>query len=331
MHKIDMCDYSFSGRAWKKISNEAKDFVSSLLKKNPSERLKAGEAHKSPWFEEVGGLHKASHPLRTDSIGILHSGKNGAKKPKHRRTSSGGHLKRTILMDIARNSSDLLDLRKAFKDIDLKGDGTLTFEEFEQVFFKGQNFSVQEKRAMFNDADYYKNGKIAYTEFLAFAMEWMGEIEDSKILDAFKRMDVSNDGFISQNDIQNFLQCSEETAKDLIAESDFSSDGKITQGEFLMFVRGKEEIVQKKILEDSVSSPKNGVSVGIIKQSNENYAKSDNVNLTSASGGADGQLEEVNLNKGTSLAPLSNSHLDSIDPLFMLSNVKNNNSEVMEL
>jgi len=126
--------------------------------------------------------------------------------------------------------------------------GTITYEEFNRVFFKGQAVTEPEKREMFNNANYLKNGKIAYTEFLAFALEYRGEVEENKILDTFRRMDVSNSGFISQADIQDFLQCSEETSQRLIEDADFKSDGKISYGEFLMLMRGKQEKVKEKII-----------------------------------------------------------------------------------
>lgn len=37
--KIKRCEYSFKATAWKKVSNEAKDFVKKLLTKDPQTRL----------------------------------------------------------------------------------------------------------------------------------------------------------------------------------------------------------------------------------------------------------------------------------------------------
>mmetsp|Transcript_8595 Transcript_8595/g.17619 ORF Transcript_8595/g.17619 Transcript_8595/m.17619 type:complete len:334 (-) Transcript_8595:280-1281(-) len=233
IRKISGCEYNFNARAWKLISPEAKDFVSSLLRFDPGERPTAAEAL------QLSFLKRRSSLQRPPSIDLL----PGFKKKKHRRTSSS-QLKRSILMDMARNSDDLLELRRVFREIDQNNDGTITYEEFNRVFFKGQAVTEPEKREMFNNANYLKNGKIAYTEFLAFALEYRGEVEENKILDTFRRMDVSNSGYISKEDIQDFLQCSRE----LIEDVDFKSQGRISYGEFLMFMRGKQEKAKEKII-----------------------------------------------------------------------------------
>ena len=45
----------------------------------------------------------------------------GFKKKRYRRTSRS-QLKRSIMMDMARNSDDLLELRRVFRDIDKNND-----------------------------------------------------------------------------------------------------------------------------------------------------------------------------------------------------------------
>jgi len=49
--KIIEADYDFSSQCWKKISDEAKDFISSLLIKEPTERMTAPEALCHPWLD----------------------------------------------------------------------------------------------------------------------------------------------------------------------------------------------------------------------------------------------------------------------------------------
>ena len=58
--KIKQCDYSFKASVWKGVSKEAKDLVSKLLTKEPSERLKGEEIMKHPWI--AGGYEAAETP-----------------------------------------------------------------------------------------------------------------------------------------------------------------------------------------------------------------------------------------------------------------------------
>ena len=51
--KNQNCELEFTQRYWDKISNEAKDLATGLLKKDPKERLTAAQALEHPWFKKV--------------------------------------------------------------------------------------------------------------------------------------------------------------------------------------------------------------------------------------------------------------------------------------
>lgn len=48
--KIKRCEYSFRASVWKSVSNEAKDFVSKLLTKDPKQRLQGADIMRHPWI-----------------------------------------------------------------------------------------------------------------------------------------------------------------------------------------------------------------------------------------------------------------------------------------
>ena len=50
--KVKNCKYSLDNRYWHSISEEAKDFVTKLLQKDPDHRLSAKEAKHHPWLKQ---------------------------------------------------------------------------------------------------------------------------------------------------------------------------------------------------------------------------------------------------------------------------------------
>lgn len=50
--KIMNCDYRFTPRDWDNISSEAKDFVSSLIVYDPTNRFSAKQALEHPWLNK---------------------------------------------------------------------------------------------------------------------------------------------------------------------------------------------------------------------------------------------------------------------------------------
>jgi hypothetical protein len=66
-----------------------------------------------------------------------------------------------------------------------------------------------------------------YTEFLAATLEAHGHIEEERIADAFDRLDCDGSGYVSKEDLKEFLGNSA-TAKeidDIIKEGDKDKDG----------------------------------------------------------------------------------------------------------
>lgn len=49
--QIKKCDYGFTNPAWDLVSEEAKDFVKSLLVKEPEKRMNCSQMLEHPWFK----------------------------------------------------------------------------------------------------------------------------------------------------------------------------------------------------------------------------------------------------------------------------------------
>ena len=99
--------------------------------------------------------------------------------------------------------------------------------------------------------DYYGNGKINYSEFLAATLSANDTITDEMLWQVFKTFDVDNTDYISQPNLleafkrlgRDFL-VGEEEVRELIRIHDIAHDGKISFEEFKsMFTEKKKPAV----------------------------------------------------------------------------------------
>lgn len=117
--------FEFNGRRWKRVSNQAKEFVRELLVVDPSERLTAEQALAAAWLNR-----RFSATVRSPSADEFEKAHqsmiNYAKYSK---------LKQVALMVIAHRSTseEIGILRKLFQKYDTEGRGHVTYEQFQKT------------------------------------------------------------------------------------------------------------------------------------------------------------------------------------------------------
>ena len=75
----------------------------------------------------------------------------------------------------------------------------ITLEELQQAFSQLKiNLDKDELKHIVTEMDYYGNGKINYSEFLAATLSANDTITDEMLWQVFKTFDVDNTDFISQ-------------------------------------------------------------------------------------------------------------------------------------
>ena len=131
--------YSMTGKNWRHISSEGKDFVRSLLvelDRCPTAR----EALFHPWF--------SSETDRSEQKPDLGSWKNA--QANLIRYSDSPEFKKLALNVIARNSSteEIFQLRVLFEQIDNDRTGVITYDEFQRAL-AGVNYPDDVIRSMF--------------------------------------------------------------------------------------------------------------------------------------------------------------------------------------
>mmetsp|Transcript_14217 Transcript_14217/g.21855 ORF Transcript_14217/g.21855 Transcript_14217/m.21855 type:complete len:502 (-) Transcript_14217:136-1641(-) len=224
--------FNFEGPSWKDISQEAKDFISLLLVRDPDKRLGANQALHSKWMLNKFNINERSTMLTEYSLSQI--------TKSFQKYCRSCDLKKLSLMIIAHesDSKDVVELREAFDQFDVADNGTITMDEFKTAMRKYNDeyepYSDKQLDLIFSEIDVDREGKISYTEFLAASLEFSGPIGEEKLHEAFSILDTDNSGFISKDNICEVLgkHCSEKEAEEFIACADSARDGILSFDEF---------------------------------------------------------------------------------------------------
>lgn len=232
---IMRADYNYDHKVWETISDDAKEFIDSILVIDPQKRPDASQALKKNWITHVSSLND-ERPSEDILKGVEDSLLN------YRNTSP---LKKLALNVIAHRSStkEIMDLRKVFEQYDTLKNGVITFEEFENALRKAK-YPTEAMQDIFESIDVNKQGYIQYTEFIAATIEAHGHIAEDKIAEAFDRIDSDDSGFISRQNLRDFLgkEYSPELVEKIISDADENKDGKISYSEFLALFRKQQNV-----------------------------------------------------------------------------------------
>ncbi|CAM9965868.1 unnamed protein product [Ectocarpus sp. 4 AP-2014] len=231
--------FEFSGRRWSRVSSEARSFIRHMMVKNPSGRYTAGQALQHSWIQgcklsdEQRMLSPAPPVLeKEDHDRVVASMKNFALYSK---------VKRTALMLVAYRSKpeETKAMRSAFKAYDVDQNGRVSRAEFQKVL-KKQGYSDAELVGLFDEVDDDNDGFLHYTEFLAATLETGGkEVTDERLAEAFDLLDMDDSGFISKENLLEFLGKDSKgyNVTQLIAEADEDGTGAINLHEFCNHMR----------------------------------------------------------------------------------------------
>ena len=221
----------FDKPRWKHISQQAKNFVASLIRLDPNKRLNADEALAHPWLHATFPLSDR-RPDKTTLCDVANRLANYA---------DGGEFRRLALMVIAYKSTaqDIAKLRQVFELYDCSNDGTITLEGFKKGLEECCNLSDEDLKELFDRVDIDKSGVLDYTEFLAATLETMGNIEENRIAEAFDRLDEDSSGFISFENLRKILgrHYTKEKVDQFISEADADNDGQISYEDFKQMLR----------------------------------------------------------------------------------------------
>jgi calcium-dependent protein kinase len=195
--RIMRCDYTFDKDYWHPVSAEAKDFISRLLVLDPKVRSTSVQAQQHIWMSKEFKLSdRAPTAVMSDLVA------DNLLLYKH-----NASLKKIALNVIAHQSTteEVLELRKAFDQFDTRNNGVISFDEFKGAIQDKCSLSEEAAKELFDSIDVNHNGVIMYTEFIAATLEAQGHLEEDRIAEAFDRLDADQSGFISKENMLEFL------------------------------------------------------------------------------------------------------------------------------
>jgi len=191
--KVQAGEYTFYADAWENISSEAKNFVSSLIKVDPDERLTAKQAQEHGWLHQ--DLHVAKNKPKEETMVQIYQ--------KLENFAEVNEFQRFALMVLAHKSStdEILELRKAFNQFDKERNGIISLSEFRAAMEKSNEVSHSYTQDQMDEIFHNikgKEGLIQYSGFLAATLEVHGRIVEERLAEAFDRIDSDDSGFISR-------------------------------------------------------------------------------------------------------------------------------------
>lgn len=228
---------------YQKLSPEAKDLISKLLKYSPHERITARDALNHSWFK--------SHNLRNN---------NNTIDPNEVRDmlrnlenyKSDNMLKCAAIAYLVHQNTNIkqcMDASKLFFSIDLNHDGKLEKNELEYAYKKYCGLSEEDARIkakmIFTNIDTDNNGFIETEEFIRACINPRLFNSYNYLKFAFDYFDNDKSGYISIQEIEKkFLQSSKNKSditkrelKKLFDRIDVNNDGQISFEEFSSMIK----------------------------------------------------------------------------------------------
>ena len=233
-HSVQRGRFDYPEEEWGEVSQEAKNFVESLLKLEPSRRLTAASAMEHPWITHMTGAAADGAALDSNMSTRL------------RRFVGMNRLKKVALTVIAEQltGAEIEYIRKVFNDIDRDGNGVITLDELQEAM--RNEFGGVEQRVvdLMAGIDIDGNNQLDYNEFVAATLQKNTAIQEQNIRAAFEAFDTDGSGVLSVANLVDIFG-SEDHAREVLGEVDINGDGEISYEEFRDLMRGNVNAAER--------------------------------------------------------------------------------------
>jgi len=199
--QITLGKYGFEDHVWDKISQNAKNLISSILMIEPKKRPSIKEILLHPWFEDNYSGRMTESEIKSSNE-ILQNIIN------FKSSDIFGHALLTYIVSQVGIDYSHNEYLALFKAMDTDNDGKLTKYELLSVYLdhlsskgtKGLHNKIDE---LIKAIDTNKSGVIDYTEFLVAAMKNKEFLNREKLNSVFNLLDENGDGHISVGEWEN--------------------------------------------------------------------------------------------------------------------------------
>ena len=222
-HCIMKEELKFDSHVYKHITPLGIEFMKSLLKKSPKERLTAQEALDMQWIKLSKENTADRNIFRNLSI---------YKPPNIMYRMTMGILVKYM------SSSELANMTAAFNEVDQEGNGYLSVKDIERcIKISGIVMPKREINEIFKRLDFGGDGVIHYSEFLSATVSMRLQLDEQMKWTLFNYFDVDKSGNITFENLKEVfkkmgLYYSDEKIRNILKEVDFDNKGKISFEEF---------------------------------------------------------------------------------------------------
>ena len=254
-------EYDFDDEVWDDVSDQAKDFIVTLLEYDPKDRPTAEEALQHPWIQECR-VASSQRLKQRDSVNkrameALNNLERFHAQCKLKQATYAFIGSQLVLKEEKKKIDEL------FRALDIHSNGVLTREEvrvgYKEVF--GMELDEATVEGMFQRIDSDNTGHIEYSEFVIATMNEKELLSNEKLRHAFNQFDVDGSGYVTRDELVEILSYFQEVDKDLDSDAinriiqhvDVDEDGKIDFDEFsaMMFRTAEDAVVEESLREES--------------------------------------------------------------------------------
>lgn len=216
---------------FQRLTDPAKIFVKSLLVVDPAQRLSAEQALENAW---VKSKNKSTESvIDFDTLRSL------------RQFAHASSFRRAVLSMMAWSLSteERMELREQFLSMDTEKKGTITHSQMKKILEENFHVDSHEAETLFKSLDTDNDNEIAYSEFLAAALQGRVKVHEDLLRKTFAKFDADQRGRISAADLRGILgeHFEGEDVEHLISEADTDKDGSIDYDEFLAYFHSNED------------------------------------------------------------------------------------------
>jgi len=220
-------NYDWRPEQWSECSEEAADFVRSLLRVDPQKRLTAQAALDHPWI-----LSRRRQAASVDR-GVAEAFVNFGHLSKFRRCCME-------LLAWSLSTEDRAKVHDQFLIMDTDGRGTITLAQLKATMAASLCMPDDEAERLCATLDKNHDDEVNYSEFLAAMVSTKMELPCSPVLSVFRKFDRGNSGYITANGLRELLGDTFEghKAESLFGEADLDRNGRLSFAEFYTFLQG---------------------------------------------------------------------------------------------
>ena len=204
MSKILSGKFEFDIDYFNGISDEAKDLISKCLKYETKKRITIQKALNHRFFDDLKQSNKYTEEDK-QKLNELKKANNYSK------------FYQIVLTYLAYNFSDnklLNELSQLYDKIDKNSDYKLTKAEIYKAYKEaGIPITQEELELIISSIDFDKNGSVDYEEFIRMCIPKEKLFTEDNLENAFLLFDKDKKGFITPNEIINFIQSNNKNVK----------------------------------------------------------------------------------------------------------------------